>query len=451
MSFNPNRKAVFPTHGSYYWVCPPDVNYVDMVLIGAGGSGGGGGSGGTSVSHSGGAFGGGGGCAGGHGGSGILNKYQSVKVVPGQTYLVTVGAAAVSGGAGGIGSSNTSGGNGTAGAASSFAFPNGIVLKAAGGVAGIGGPHGGNASGSANGIGGSTNSPSTNLQIPGNDGQQSGVTAGGGTPVLSNAPLDSTGVQSYIYQIYTDISYTPVLAGQFTNFSPFGSGTGTPSFPSFATGNSVYDVGLNAAVSESGTNSGSGPVSQGGGAGGIVYQSLPMPLYLVGVDFSSLPTATIGPSSSGATLPTPVINVFFSTGTFTTSGIMLITNSSGVQAVSYTGISGNSITGCTGGTGTILSGDPVVNGISLPAIVSNEGTGLGNGGNAATNGSSPSASSFRFWVDGTATKIGFGAGGLGGPGAGGGGGGNSAGNFASVGGNGYHGDIGLGGLVMISW
>jgi hypothetical protein len=369
MSYNPNRKVVFPSSGNYTWVCPIDVNYVNIVLVGAGGGGGGGGAGGTSVSHGGGGYAGGGGCAGGHGGSGIFNSYQSIKVSPGQTYPITVGTSGTSGAAG-LGSGPSSGGNGGAGGFSSFTFPNGIILKAAGGPAGVGGPHGANATTGGNGAGGATGTPSQNLASAGLDGQQAGL-AGGGSINISSAPEDATSFQSYLYQIYTDVSFTPLLAGQLPNFYPFGNS------PSFTSGNVCNDTGgVITALTESGTGI-SG--SYGGGAGGIMYLSEPIPLYWTSVDFSAHST------------------------------------------------------------------------IRLPSVFSASLAGLGNGGAPATAGSAPLSSNVYFWVDSTATQIGFGAGGLGGPGGGGGGGGTVSGNASSLGGSGYHGDIGLGGLVTISW
>lgn len=92
--------------------------------------------------------------------------------------------------------------------------------------------------------------------------------------------------------------------------------------------------------------------------------------------------------------------------------------------------------------------------ILFPGLYSNNGIGLGNGdSNTGSPGTTPQSSYICFWSNGNATKLGYGAGGIGGPGGGGGYGLNS--NFetttATAGGNGYQGDQGLPGVVMIEW
>lgn len=62
----------------------------------------------------------------------------------------------------------------------------------------------------------------------------------------------------------------------------------------------------------------------------------------------------IASGSSGATLPQAVIAVNNTTG-FPTSGTLFIATSLGVQQVTYNGITGNTFTGCAGGTGTLQS------------------------------------------------------------------------------------------------
>lgn len=65
--------------------------------------------------------------------------------------------------------------------------------------------------------------------------------------------------------------------------------------------------------------------------------------------------------SDGAVLPQATINVA-STNTFPTSGQIVIgTQLDGDQTVTYTGITSTTFTGCTGGTGTIHTGDLVWN------------------------------------------------------------------------------------------
>jgi len=82
-------------------------------------------------------------------------------------------------------------------------------------------------------------------------------------------------------------------------------------------------------------------------------------LYIGVSTTTTTPTATtIASGSSGVSLPTSTINVASTTG-FTTSGTILVVTTAGTQVVTYTGITGNSFTGCSGGTGTMFITDPV--------------------------------------------------------------------------------------------
>lgn len=68
---------------------------------------------------------------------------------------------------------------------------------------------------------------------------------------------------------------------------------------------------------------------------------------------------TIAIGSNGATLPQGTINVLSTTG-FSATGTILVTTSTGVSTVTYTGLSGGTqFTGCTGGTGTMTTGGQV--------------------------------------------------------------------------------------------
>jgi len=69
-------------------------------------------------------------------------------------------------------------------------------------------------------------------------------------------------------------------------------------------------------------------------------------------------TTTIAAGSNGQTLPQATINVV-STTDFPTSGQIFVTTSSGQQRVNYTGITATTFTGCTGGTGTMTTGNEV--------------------------------------------------------------------------------------------
>lgn len=72
-------------------------------------------------------------------------------------------------------------------------------------------------------------------------------------------------------------------------------------------------------------------------------------------------TTTIAPGSNGATLPQTTINVVDATQLTTpnsTTPVVTcrIVTSAGPQTVTYTGITGNQLTGCLGGTGTMSTG-----------------------------------------------------------------------------------------------
>jgi hypothetical protein len=69
----------------------------------------------------------------------------------------------------------------------------------------------------------------------------------------------------------------------------------------------------------------------------------------------------ITPSSDGATLPQATINVA-ATDAFASSGqVNIATQSNGRQTITYTGKTSNTLTGCTGGTGALHTGDNVYN------------------------------------------------------------------------------------------
>ena len=79
--YQPQGDSIYTTPGNYQWICPTGVTSVCAVAIGGGGAGGPDGS-----SYTGGAAGGGG-----------LGWKNSITVIPGNTYTVVVGAAAVGG------------------------------------------------------------------------------------------------------------------------------------------------------------------------------------------------------------------------------------------------------------------------------------------------------------------------------------------------------------------
>jgi len=66
----------------------------------------------------------------------------------------------------------------------------------------------------------------------------------------------------------------------------------------------------------------------------------------------------IAAGSDTDVLPQATINVDDTTG-FPASGTIYITDTNGVEAITYTGVTGTSFTGCSGGTGTLATGDLV--------------------------------------------------------------------------------------------
>lgn len=69
--------------------------------------------------------------------------------------------------------------------------------------------------------------------------------------------------------------------------------------------------------------------------------------------------ATIAPASNAVALPQTVINVG-STAGFPSSGTIYVQSSAGIQTINYTGTAGgNQFTGCTGGTGNLVTGNTV--------------------------------------------------------------------------------------------
>lgn len=85
---------------------------------------------------------------------------------------------------------------------------------------------------------------------------------------------------------------------------------------------------------------------------------------------------TIAAGSDLATLPTTPITVASTTG-FATSGNIIIVSEKGEQNIAYTSTTGTTFAGCTGGTGTIDTGDVVYQVPTGATILSNEPTSTG--------------------------------------------------------------------------
>ena len=96
-------------------------------------------------------------------------------------------------------------------------------------------------------------------------------------------------------------------------------------------------------------------------------------------------TGTIAAGSDLATLPTGTINVTTTAGAFPNSaGNVIIVTEKGEQEVAYTGFSSNQLTGCTGGTGTIDTGDLVYLVPTAATILAAEPTSAGSYARATT-------------------------------------------------------------------
>lgn len=108
---------------------------------------------------------------------------------------------------------------------------------------------------------------------------------------------------------------------------------------------------------------------------------------LLGKVFIGLSTAgaqaTIAAGSDTNTLPQGTVNITQTSGTFPASGNVIIVTEAGEQNVAYTGLTGSNptvtaLTGCTGGTAKIDTGDTVYLVPSQATLLSNEPTSTGS-------------------------------------------------------------------------
>ncbi len=76
------------------------------------------------------------------------------------------------------------------------------------------------------------------------------------------------------------------------------------------------------------------------------------------VTYGLVPNTTVAAGSNGAILPQSTINTISTTG-FPSSGTLNIVTSTGNQVVTYTSTTSTSFTGCSGGTGTLTTGNLV--------------------------------------------------------------------------------------------
>lgn len=89
-----------------------------------------------------------------------------------------------------------------------------------------------------------------------------------------------------------------------------------------------------------------------------------------------MPT-TISSLSNGQGLPFATINVISTTG-FLSSGKLNVVTSAGIQIVAYTGLNPTQFTGCSGGTGTMFTGNDVSARYLGLALIPSYGTGILN-------------------------------------------------------------------------
>lgn len=81
---------------------------------------------------------------------------------------------------------------------------------------------------------------------------------------------------------------------------------------------------------------------------------------------------TVAAGSNTVTLPAATVNVGSTTG-FASSGQFTVLSSAGAQQISYTGTTGTSFTGCSGGIGTLYTSQKVT---QYPVFIANAGTPL---------------------------------------------------------------------------
>lgn len=94
-------------------------------------------------------------------------------------------------------------------------------------------------------------------------------------------------------------------------------------------------------------------------------------------------TATVAAGSDLGALPVTPINITQTGGTFPASGNVIIVSEKGEQNIAYTGLTGSNpnvtqLTGCTGGTGTIDTGDQVFLIPTGATILTNEPSATGS-------------------------------------------------------------------------
>jgi hypothetical protein len=185
-------------------------------------------------------------------------------------------------------------------------------------------------------------------------------TAAAGALVIGNAVATSVGIASAgsactTVDVGTAASVTSMSLGG-AGLAALAIGTGmaagdvinvagpTPGTPSGATINLNANVNIAGVLTEIGTSAFTDAV-----------------LFKGPVTIGYAEVVTIAAASNLEVLPQATIHASSVAGFAAGGGNIYVTTSTGEQTVAYTGVSGNDFTGCTGGTGTMLTGDRIGN------------------------------------------------------------------------------------------
>lgn len=180
-----------------------------------------------------------------------------------------------------------------------------------------------------------------------------GCTGGTGLMTIGNAVSGGPFVQTVTYTGTTGTTFTG-CSGGFGTMNTGNAVNNTGFFTDFPTAGTLYITTTTGSqrVSYTGVTATTLTGCTGGlgntSAGGLVFTA-----YSPASNYTS-----IAAGSNGAALPQATINVASTTG-FPTSGYIYVLTTTGYQPVVYTSTTGTSFTGCSGGTGTMATGNPV--------------------------------------------------------------------------------------------
>jgi hypothetical protein len=180
-----------------------------------------------------------------------------------------------------------------------------------------------------------------------------GVTGGTGTLLINNPIGGGPFNQAVTYTGTTATTFTGALGGVGTMFTG-NTVNNTGFFTNFPTTGSLYITTTNG--SQLVTYTGVTATTLTGASGGTGNTSSDGAVFTA---FSPASNYTsIAVASNGQALPQSTINVASTTG-FPTSGYIYVLTTLGYQPVTYTGTTGTTFTGCSGGIGTMSTGNPV--------------------------------------------------------------------------------------------